>query len=416
MDKNCTNKALCLAPWTHAFVNLNGERKLCSVSTEACESALTTLDEFWNSKKVREVRRQMLRGETPIACLGCKDKKNSCQDDFNKNLSTHVLEIIKSSTAEDGTTIMKPRSYDYRFSNKCNFKCRTCSEVFSSSWELENNLHKTISYYKVDGQVKTFQKEVLEKEFIAAIKDGAVEEIHWTGGEPLKWDLHWQVMQFLVDSELAKNVFVRYTTNLSSLDWKGRNLFDEYLTFFKGFQIKASLYSTGEIGEYIRSGLVWNQWVYNLDYAIANTNRSKNQEIILDLLVTLPGIFDLPQILQFVNQRDLKLECKVYENLENLPLMSPLILPREILESLIEKYAKLIFSQASVNNLKIFRELLSLKKKQTLQEKFPHEWQNMIKDGKEHLLSLEARRPLKLALTQIIEQDSLVSFWWNQIT
>jgi len=415
MDNNCQNKAICLAPWTHAFVDLNGIRRLCSESREELQPNLTTLAEYWNSGYVKNIRKQMLNGEIPAACIDCQKKKDSHKDYFSKKLSSNLLYEIERNTMEDGSTTLKPLSYDYRISNKCNFKCRSCNEIFSSSWELENNLHNISSTYKINGEVKAFQKDILEKEFVEAIKAGAIEEIHWTGGEPLKWDLHWQVMQFLVDSELAKNVFVRYTTNLSNLDWKGRNLFDEYLVHFKGFQIRASLYATGDIGEYLRTGMTWDKWVYNLDYAIANTKKDKNQEVLLEILFTLPGLFDLPQIIKFASQRDLKLEYKIYEDLENLPLMSPLCLPRDILELLIDNHTKLLFPEASVNNLRIIKELIALKKKRTLQESYPDEWLMILKKSKEHLLTLESRNPNQLAFSQIIKTNVMISSWWDDI-
>lgn len=414
MENNCNNKALCLAPWTHAFVSLTGQRKLCSESSEEGISA-QTLDAYWNSEKVREVRRQMLRGETPSSCLGCKDMKNSYQEHFTRRLFPEVLKEVHLSTSKDGSTTLKPRSFDYRISHECNFKCRTCSETFSSSWELENKLHKKQSSYKIDGQVHTFNKKVLKDEFIQAIKSGVIEEINWIGGEPLKWDLHWQVMQFLVDSELSKNIFVRYTTNLSNLNWKGRNLFDEYLIFFKGFQIKASLLSTGKTGEYLRTGMNWAQWIFNLDYAVANTKKEKNQEIILETLITLPTLLELPELVKFINQRDLELELKIYENLEISPLMSPLCIPKVILHSLIDEYAKLIFSQATINNLKILKALIALKKKKTLMEQFPNEWRQILHKNKEELLNLEARRQDKFTMTQILKKNDIVSAWWKEI-
>ena len=47
--------------------------------------------------------------------------------DYFNQLFHHKWEDVVVNTEWDGYTTMQPVSWDYRFSNLCNFKCRTCA-------------------------------------------------------------------------------------------------------------------------------------------------------------------------------------------------------------------------------------------------------------------------------------------------
>jgi hypothetical protein len=56
---------------------------------------------------------------------------------FNQLFGTNIEAAMEPQTILDSTKV-KPVSWDYRFSNLCNFKCRTCGDMLSSSaWESE---------------------------------------------------------------------------------------------------------------------------------------------------------------------------------------------------------------------------------------------------------------------------------------
>ena len=78
---------------------------------------------------------------------------------------------------------------------------------------------------------------------------------------------------------------------MSRIDFYGKNLFDDCLIHFQDWQINASIDATGEIGEYIRTGLKYDEWLANMKYA---KKFIKNlRQLQLDLTITLPGLFDL---------------------------------------------------------------------------------------------------------------------------
>ena len=134
-----------------------------------------TLEQHWNSEHMRSVRRRMMAGETLPECEVCNDKllNTSVYRTYFDHLFQHKLPEVYNSTQEDGFTTMAPVSWDYRFSNLCNFKCRTCGDMLSSSWESEERTHDMVNWADpknnwmrsdIRGQIAHFQESQIESE------------------------------------------------------------------------------------------------------------------------------------------------------------------------------------------------------------------------------------------------------------
>ena len=184
-----------------------------------------SLKEHWNSPYMREIRRKLMAGEEIPQCDVCnKDllSISSYRKWFTGFLFNDKIQQCFNSTDETGYTTMEPISFDYRFSNLCNFKCRMCGEQLSSQWESEKRKHGLWSPknqpFMVD-EVKTamqkFQVDVVEAEFKDAVTRGIVEECYWVGGEPLMYDIHWWALEEMVKNGSANKCYLRYNSNLS---------------------------------------------------------------------------------------------------------------------------------------------------------------------------------------------------------
>ena len=127
---------------------------------------------------------------------------------------------------------MQPVSWDYRFTNLCNFKCRMCGPMLSSSWEAEARMDGKIEPWmetSVKQAIDQFQKDTVEQEFASAVEEHRVEEIYWVGGEPLMYEQHWRYMQRIIELGDGPGLYARYNTNLSRVSYKGVDLYDDIL-------------------------------------------------------------------------------------------------------------------------------------------------------------------------------------------
>lgn len=428
---------LCMAPWTHTYLSPQTERRMCCASREPAQnfqqyidtSAGTgkyipvALDEHWNSEHMKSVRRRMMAGETLPECEVCNDKllNTSVYRSYFDSLFGHKYLQVLESTDETGYTTMKPVSWDYRFSNLCNFKCRMCGDMLSSAWETEQRQHNMINWNnpknnwmipEVKKQIEQFQDTQIEAEFSQAVEEHRVEEVYWVGGEPLMYEQHWRYMKRIVDLGDGPNVYARYNTNLSRVNYKGVNLYSDILSRIRDWQICASLDGTGAIGEYIRSGLDYNAWLENFREGVAIQRHRRQMRI--DFTLTLPGMFEVGKIEQLAREEDVNVLAKVIFSFSPDIVMSPLALPRELLDPWIdETISKLAPNGVESHPLKDI--LVQLKTRPTFEEQWPNEYKNGLIKGKKRILELERIRKDVYTMSDILANRPQVLEWWNSI-
>jgi hypothetical protein len=377
-----------------------------------------TLDEHWNGDHMRSVRKRMLSGETLPECEVCNDKllNTSVYRDYFTHLFAHKLDQVHASTDDTGHTTMQPVSWDYRFSNLCNFKCRICGDMLSSAWESEQRVHGMIDWNNpknnwmkpaIRDEIHQFQTTQVEHEFSKAVEEHRVEEIYWVGGEPLMYEQHWKYMKRIIELGDGPNVYARYNTNLSRVDYRGVNLYRDILSGLRDWQICASLDGTGKIGEYIRSGLDFNAWLENFAQGVAIATNPRQMRI--DYTLTLPGMFEVERIERLSATYGVQVLAKVVFSFSPDIVMSPLALPRDILHPWVDEILSV------VDNDPLKDMLIQLKTRPTFAEQWPTEYQAALRRGKDRVLKLESIRDNPITMEQILHNRSDVLKWWNSI-
>ena len=260
----------CIIPWIHLNTEPNGRVKPCCAyfGEEAGNLKDSTLEQIWNNKHLRSMRRSFLQNKIPEGCLTCTKKEDSGGVSYRKAITErfkHHVEKAKANTLSDGTyETFEIIFWDFRFSNICNFKCRMCGHLCSSSWyddfspEEKKNKVKFLdsSYYGTD-----LMKHV--DNFI-----DSVEEIYFAGGEPLMMLEHYQILDKLIAKE-RYDVFLRYNTNMSTIKYKDYDLINIWKRF-KSVKIFASIDGIEENAEYSRSGTNWSRVEENLKKLVAS--------------------------------------------------------------------------------------------------------------------------------------------------
>ncbi len=427
------NKTFCMAPWVHTFISPHMERRMCCASLEQSTNfkqyidssgpdnnklKLVQLKEHWNSEYMKGVRVKLMAGEEIPQCATCKHKLINPQvyrQHFNRFYENRIDEAFEK-TDEHGETSMNVISWDYRFSNLCNFTCRMCGPPLSSSWETEYRKEGKIEPWMekdVKEQLQKFHDQHIVKEFLEAVENKTVKEFYWCGGEPLMWKIHWTAMQRVVDLGYANEVYARYNSNMSRITYFGKNLFDDVLSKFRDWQINASIDGTGEIGEYIRTGLKYDQWLENMRYARKFIRHPR--QLQLDLTVTLPGLFDLENMYEL--QKDLKvpLLCKKVFTFSADNYMSPLFLPRRLLNKIVMKVKnKYSNEKRNVMNLAFLDGIDDLMNHPTNDEKYSkEECMKGWKDGKAECERLDKMRGTDIK--KILAKEPEVLEWWTSI-
>ena len=420
-----------MAPWVHTYLSPQTERRMCCASREPAQNFQQyidtgsgsgkyipiTLDDHWNGEHMRSVRRRMMAGETLSECEVCNDRllNTDVYRSYFNQLFGHKYEEAMAATNENGFTSMLPVSWDYRFSNLCNFKCRMCGDMLSSAWESEQRQHDMIDWSnpknhwmkpEVRREISRFQDSQIESEFAEAVEQHRVEEVYWVGGEPLMYEQHWRYMKRIIELGDGPRVYVRYNTNLSRIDYGGVNLYQDILRHVRDWQICASLDGTGPTGEYIRTGLDYKQWCSNFVAGLdVSTHR---RQMRIDFTLTLPGLFEVENIQSLAQGFRVDVLAKVVFGFSPDIVMSPLALPRDLLH---DKIDRLLCSATGA----LQDTLLHLKNRPTFAEQWPDHYQQGLRKGKARILQLESIRRDRYTMTDILRQDQDIYDWWQSI-
>jgi len=427
---------LCMAPWTHTYLSPQSERRLCCASREPAQNFKQYIDtdggtgeyspmslkDWWNSNHVRSIRKTMMNGDIPDACQVCNHKllNTDVYRTYFWHMFKHHYDNIWETTDDTGYTTMEPISWDYRFSNLCNFKCRMCGDMLSSSWESEVKKHNLIDdsdpkngWLKdtVRKDMRRWQTDAAEKEFGAAVRNGTVEEIYWVGGEPLMYEQHWEYMRTIVDMGYADRVYARYNTNLSRVDYKGDNLWD-LLSNFRDWQVCASIDGTGEIGEYIRTGLDYNHWLKNFKDGVQLMKHQR--QLKLDYTLTLPGLMEIKNMAKLSMELDVEILSKVTFAFDPSILLSPMALPRDTLDEIVDE--NLYWLKANTGQLQhsLIDMLENIKQRPTFSEQWGDWAIEKMPDGKKWYQQLDKIRQGH-DMEYILNKDQRLSEWWNNI-
>ena len=424
-------ETLCMAPWTHTYLSPQTERRMCCASREPAQNFRQyidtaggsgqyqpmTLDEHWNSEHMRSVRRRMQAGEILPECAVCNDKllNTDVYRSYFNQLFAHKYEEAMLKTDSTGYTTMKPISWDYRFSNLCNFKCRTCGDMLSSAWESEQRQHNMIDLTNpknnwmrndIRQQIADFQSTQVEAEFAQAVAEHRVEEVYWVGGEPLMYEQHWRYMKQIVDQGDGQNVYARYNTNLSRIDYRGVNLYSDILRHLRDWQICASLDGTCATGEYIRTGLDYGAWRDNFARGLDISTHRRQMRI--DFTLTLPGLFEVEAIETLAQEFGVDILAKVIFSFTPDIIMSPLALPRPLLDKTVDRLV--LTATGAMKDV-----LLQLKTRPTFEEQWPNTYAEGLAKGKRRVLQLEAIRGDSFTLADILKTDLDIYAWYNSI-
>lgn len=273
------SKTFCMFPWLHLNVTPKGDIYPCCSNDYTQPFGNTkeiTLKEAFNSPKMKELRLDMLNERKNKICDFCYKHEEAGPYSFRnyskEQFSKHFDDIVPT-TKEDGTVEdFKMRYYDIRFSNICNFKCRTCGSEFSSQWGLEMNKNfdpkHPILIHADD------EKGDLLKEALTHVEH--IDLAYFAGGEPLITDEHYTILEEMI--RLGRtDITLRYNTNASNIKYKKHDVLDLWKHFRK-IELSCSVDHYGERAEYMRKGTDWGKVESNLltfrdlDYVVFQIN------------------------------------------------------------------------------------------------------------------------------------------------
>ena len=287
--------------------------------------------------------------------------------------------------------------------------------MLSSSWETEQKQNHMVDLSNpknnwmrndIRAEITQFQENQIEAEFSAAVEQHRVEEIYWVGGEPLMYEQHWRYMRRIIELGDGKNVYARYNTNLSRIAYGGIDLYRDILSNIRDWQICASLDGTGHTGEYVRTGLHYESFLENFRQGLKIATNPRQMR--LDFTLTLPGMTEVDAMNSLAAELGVEMLAKVIFSFSPDIIMSPLALPRALLDPWVDELAGR--SAGAMCDV-----LLQLKNRPCFEEQWPDQYQEGLRKGKARVLQLEQIRTQRVTMTDILGSRPDVLKWWMQI-
>lgn len=204
-----------------------------------------------NAHNLQQIRKELMRGEWPLACMNCKVAEDSGVGSM-RVIWNRSIEVPMSETVD-----AKDIKYlDLTFGTKCNSKCMTCNADLSDFWEEEwiaiHGDKKFIPRTRVS--INGANAQQLLEDF------PNVEFISFVGGEPTISEEHLLFLKMLISSGRSKNIGLSYVTNLTGLTEELLG----YWEHFKTVNTCVSIDGFGKVNEYIRYPFKWAKTEANL--------------------------------------------------------------------------------------------------------------------------------------------------------
>ncbi len=293
----------CILPWIHLHISQNGRVHPCCNNKRFLGNVQEqSIKDIWSGQKFDTLREQFKNDIADKRCNHCynieKSGKESLRQISNKKYEKALIRVEEKNP--------EPIYLDIRFSNICNFKCKTCWHGNSSAWNEE-------------GSKKNASKERIIKAFTNSFDElfeyiDGVEEIYFAGGEPLIMEEHYQILEKKKKRELF-DIELRYNTNFSNLNFKDKNILDIW-NKFKKVHVSASIDASHKLGSEIREGFNWEQFISNRKEMVKIC-----PEIYFEITPTVSAlnINNLPQLHQELVKEDLLSIDNIYLNILERP-------------------------------------------------------------------------------------------------
>lgn len=376
-------ESFCGELWSQIEINTLGDYKICCLANYAKDYGMAqdkdgkvmnvlthSIEEAMNSETHKDHRLQLKDNIKVARCRNCYDSEDSTKgtdkwDDYNLNTwgnskrqriinvtTKDVPEYITWDRADqytlpDGSITSKVVNLGLRFGNLCNQKCIMCSPEFSSLWyddyESIYGQGTPVGFggYKKYNIVKDkHDKNTLDftKWWEQDIWWHRLEEIapdlrhlYMTGGEPLIVPAMQEILDRLIDKDYAKNIVLRFDTNLSVINNKVIDKFKH----FKRVDFCVSIDDVSERYELIRYPGKYNTVIDNIKKLQDNGLNIH----YLSCCVGLASIYSVVRVSELAEELGIETNFRILEGPDWIDIRS---LPRSAKQEIIDYYNSLM--------------------------------------------------------------------------
>ena len=278
------SESFCAAKWYNATIWLG------SGMTTSCHhppAHLVDIDKvransrlLHNTDQKKADRAKMLAGERPAGCEYCWKIEDMGRDAISDRVyksKIYPIEALHEARNTPVTEDVNLRTLEIAFDRTCQFACSYCNPAFSTTWVKDIRNNGPYTNLVSDGR-NHFTHTHDNSQLFKITEDNAyisaffawwesdlhrtLSELRITGGEPLMSAHTWRLIDWFKDNQGKSSTRLAINSNLGTdVD------IDRLLDSTAGMAI--DLYTSNEAvstqAEYIRDGLVWDDWANNVE-------------------------------------------------------------------------------------------------------------------------------------------------------
>ena len=308
------SETFCMHPFTGLATREDGGICVCCRSHPIGFIQDAPLEYHWNSETMQRIRRQVLRGERPKECEPCFALEDQGVESLRQR---HIAGKIPEARINLYPDALKKMHHDFtmpfeiptmelKLNNLCNLKCRMCHPMDSTSW---NDWDQVEEFYERDNNIMFHivnEHNLKNKPFLDKFQDNPewwasleknlphFRRVEFAGGEPLMDPQHYRILDML--KPYAKDIEVKYATNLSTLGIKGGRSVHEYWPNFRSIAVNVSIDGIGPVYNYIRGNGDWDALVHNIQEIQKIPNISR---IVGAVTVQVSNVLILDKIIEY---------------------------------------------------------------------------------------------------------------------
>ena len=307
------SKVFCDKPFDHNYIHPNGKMRLCCTTIQDIptnnnynlfDANKHNINQYWNSDRMKEIRRKMIAGEKIRDCERCYRQEEQGVESLR---STMGMDGFIQDTLPDGTYQKSATSMQLQMGNICNLKCKMCSQMYSHMHGMETRDigeqdPEWLHWVKEQGaNVNNWTNELglkqewyKNKEFKLTMFEHIsknINELCVIGGEPTLIPEFYELFEYCDEQGTLQGKNVTIVTNLTNTNPR----LTKWLPNLKGWKVWASVDGVGERTEYIRYPSNWDKILESLEFyrSILGTNG----QITLSPAVQLLNIDQLDEII-----------------------------------------------------------------------------------------------------------------------
>ena len=309
------SKVFCDKPFDHNYIHTNGKMRLCCTTIQDIptdnnynlfDAKTHSIDDYWNSNRMKEIRRKMIAGEKIRDCERCYRQEEQGAESLRTQLG--IKEYTKA-TLSDGTFHRSATTMQIQMGNICNLKCKMCSQMYSHMHGMEtrdigNQDPEWLHWVKEQGaNVNNWTNELglkqewyKNKEFKLKMFEhisNNIINLTVIGGEPTLIPEFYDLFEYCDQQGTLGDKRFTIVTNLTNTNPR----LTKWLPKLKEWKIWASVDGVGERTEYIRYPSVWEKVLKSLEFY--RTNLGTNGKIVLSPAIQLLNIDQLDEIIKW---------------------------------------------------------------------------------------------------------------------